>query len=154
METFSVSLAICAGNLLVSGEFPTQRPVTWSFDVFFDLHPNKLLGKEWWGWSFETPSFPLWRHCNANLILYVASSANTSHFKWLMLVKCLLTVVIMGQANGFSPDRPDTILYFLPTEPLRTQFSEIICKIQQFSYKNNSKCRLQISGHFISVGMC
>ena len=35
--TFSVSLALCAGNSPVTGEFPSQRPVTWSFDVFFDL---------------------------------------------------------------------------------------------------------------------
>ena len=33
METFSVLLAICAGNSPVPGEFPEQRPVTWSFDV-------------------------------------------------------------------------------------------------------------------------
>ena len=38
METFSMLLAICAGNSPLSGEFPAQRPVTWSFDVFFDLH--------------------------------------------------------------------------------------------------------------------
>ena len=25
------------------GEFPSQRPVTWSFDVFFDLRLNKWL---------------------------------------------------------------------------------------------------------------
>ena len=37
METFSALLAICAGNSLVPGEFPAQRPVTRSFDVFFDL---------------------------------------------------------------------------------------------------------------------
>ena len=37
METFSALLAICAGNSVVSGEFPAQRPVTRSFDVFFDL---------------------------------------------------------------------------------------------------------------------
>ena len=28
METFSALLAICAGNSLVTGEFPTQRPMT------------------------------------------------------------------------------------------------------------------------------
>ena len=56
METFSVLLAICAGNSLVPGEFPAQRPVTRSFDVFFDLHPNKQLSKQWWGWWFEMPS--------------------------------------------------------------------------------------------------
>ena len=41
METFSALLAICAGNSPVTGEFPTQRPVTWNFDVFFDLRHNK-----------------------------------------------------------------------------------------------------------------
>ena len=37
METFSALLAICAGNSPVPGEFPTQRPVTRSFDVFVHL---------------------------------------------------------------------------------------------------------------------
>ena len=37
MKTFSTLLAICAGNSPVSGEFPSQKPVTRSFDVFFDL---------------------------------------------------------------------------------------------------------------------
>ena len=39
METFSALLAICAGNSPVIGEFP-HRPVTRSFDVFFDLAPE------------------------------------------------------------------------------------------------------------------
>ena len=64
METVSALLAIYAGNSPVPGEFPAQRPVTRSFDVFFDLHPNKRLSKQWWGWWFETPSCPLWRHRN------------------------------------------------------------------------------------------
>ena len=34
METFSALLAICAGNSPVPGAFPTQRPVTRSFDVW------------------------------------------------------------------------------------------------------------------------
>ena len=64
METFSALLAICAGNSTVPGEFPAQRPVTRSFDVFFHLRPNKQLSKQWWGWWFETPSWSLWRHRN------------------------------------------------------------------------------------------
>ena len=60
----SALLAICAGNSPVTGEFPTQRPVTQSFDVFFDLHPNKWLSKQWWSRWFETPLCPLWRHRN------------------------------------------------------------------------------------------
>ena len=64
METFSALLAICAGNSPVPGEFPAQRPVTRSFDVFFDLRLNKPSSKQLWGWWFETLSSPLWRHCN------------------------------------------------------------------------------------------
>ena len=64
METFSTLLAIFAGNSLVPGEFPTQRPVTWIFDVFFDLRLNRQLSKQWWGWWFEKLSHPLWCHCN------------------------------------------------------------------------------------------
>ena len=29
---------LCEGISPVTGEFPSQRPVTWSFDVFFDQH--------------------------------------------------------------------------------------------------------------------
>ena len=64
METFSALLAICVGNSPVPGEFPTQRPVTRSFDVYFDLRPNKRLSKQSWCWWFETPSRTLWRHRN------------------------------------------------------------------------------------------
>ena len=64
MKTFSASLAFCAGNSPVTGEIPSQRPVTQSFDVFLDLRLNKRLSKYTWGWWFETPSRPLWRHCN------------------------------------------------------------------------------------------
>ena len=64
METFSALLAICAGNALITGEFPAQRPVTRNFDVFFDLRLNKRLRKQSWGWWFEKSSTPLWRHSN------------------------------------------------------------------------------------------
>ena len=64
METFSALLAICGGNSPVPGEFPAQKPVTRSFDVFFDMHLNKRLSKQWRVWWFETPLGPLWRHCN------------------------------------------------------------------------------------------
>ena len=57
MEAFSALLALCAGNSPVPGEFSAQRPVTRSFDVFFDLRLNKRLSKQPWGWWFETPSW-------------------------------------------------------------------------------------------------
>ena len=65
METFSALPVICVGNSPAPGEFPAQRPVTRSFDVFFDLRLNKRLSKQSWGWWFETLSGPLWRHNNA-----------------------------------------------------------------------------------------
>ena len=40
METFFALLAICGGNSPPTGEFPAQRPVSRSFDVFFDLRLN------------------------------------------------------------------------------------------------------------------
>ena len=62
---FRVTCHLCgAGNSPVPGEFPTQRPVTRSFDVFFDLRLNKRLSKQSWGWWLETISRPLWRHRN------------------------------------------------------------------------------------------
>ena len=64
METFSELLAICTGNSPITGEFPTQRPVMQSFDVFFDLGLNKQLSKQSWGWRFEMPASSLWHHCN------------------------------------------------------------------------------------------
>ena len=60
METFSALLVICAG---------IHRSVTRSFNIFFDLHLNKRLSKQWWGWWFETTSRPLWCHSNDSMTL-------------------------------------------------------------------------------------
>ena len=72
METFSALLALCAGNSPVPvtgpGEFPAQRPVTRSCDVFFDLTLNNRLSKQPRRWWFETPPWSLWRQCNGKLI--------------------------------------------------------------------------------------
>ena len=62
-DIFRVTGPLC-GEFTGPGEFPTQRPVTRSFDVFFDLRLNKRLSKQPWGWWFETPLWSLWRHCN------------------------------------------------------------------------------------------
>ena len=64
METFSALLAFCVGNSPVPGEFPAQRLVTQSFDVSFNLRLKTRLCKQSWGWWFETPACPFWRHRN------------------------------------------------------------------------------------------
>ena len=43
MEAFSALLALRAGNSLFTGEFPSQRPVTESFDVFFKVIHKEFL---------------------------------------------------------------------------------------------------------------
>ena len=60
---FRVTGPLC-GEFTGPGEFPTQRPVTRSFDVLFDLRLNKRLSKQPWGWWFETPARSLWRQRN------------------------------------------------------------------------------------------
>ena len=70
---FRVSGPLCG----VTGEFPTQRPVTRSFDVSFDL--KKRLSKQSRGWWFETPSRSLWRHCNESR--YGMAPCDPAHVK-------------------------------------------------------------------------
>ena len=97
MKTFSTLLAICAGNSPVTGEFPAQRAVTRSFDVFFDLHLNKRFSKQSWGWRFETPSRILWRHCDVWIFYFGIGGVFFREHKFHLdvnlkhSVKCLLT---------------------------------------------------------------
>ena len=55
-DIFHVTGHLCEEFTGPRGEFPAQRPVTWSFDGFFDLGLNKWLSKQSWGWWFEMPS--------------------------------------------------------------------------------------------------
>ena len=55
---------VCAGNSPVAGEFPAQRPVTRSFDVFFHFRLNKRLSKPSRRRWFKTPSLSSSRYCN------------------------------------------------------------------------------------------
>ena len=81
METFSALLAIC--------EFPAQRPVTRSFDVFFDLRLNKRLSKQWWGWWFVTLSRPLLRHRNESRPLINFTQQHKMHdMFWPIFDQC------------------------------------------------------------------
>ena len=58
---------LCEGTPPVTGGFPSQRPVTRSFDVFFDPRLGKRLSKQSGRRWFETYSSSLWRHCNDRL---------------------------------------------------------------------------------------
>ena len=60
---FRVTGLLCR-EFTAPGEFPSQRPVTRSFDAFFDLCQNKQVSKQSRDWWSETPSSSLWRQCN------------------------------------------------------------------------------------------
>ena len=64
---FRVTGPLC-GEFTGPGEFPAQRSVTRSFDVFFDLRLNEWMSKQPWGWWFETLSWSLWCHCNVDTL--------------------------------------------------------------------------------------
>ena len=104
METFSALLAICAGNSPVPGEFPAQRPVARSFNVFFDLRLNKRLSKQSWGWWFETQSRPLCRHCyGCNFLSFAPSSKEYNMFSivwswWMFTVIFVFHIFSCDQA--------------------------------------------------------
>ena len=78
---FRVTGHLC-GEFTGPGEFPTQRPVTRSFDVFFDLRLNTRLNKQPWGWWFEALFWSLW--LSSPLDKMAAISAE-DHFEYILL---------------------------------------------------------------------
>ena len=65
METFLSLLGLCAGNSPVTGEFPAQRPVMQSFDVFF-WHISKeaiMLNLMHWSYIHSSRCY-VWRPCH------------------------------------------------------------------------------------------
>ena len=82
MELFSALLALCAGNSPVTGEFPAQKPVTRSFDIFFHLCLNKRLSKQSWGW---------WRHrADYNVIVMYGDFNRTIKLVWMLCERKLV----------------------------------------------------------------
>ena len=67
-KLFRVTGPLCDGNPPITGGFPSQRPVTQSFDVFFYLCLNTQLRKQSRRRWFEIHSRSLWRYCNEVLI--------------------------------------------------------------------------------------
>ena len=92
------------GEFTGPGEFPAQRPVTRSFDVFFDLHLYKRLSKQPWGWWFETPSWSLWCQCNDSFHRYILSILLVVHIEakaHAVIIDDMLVFVLLGQLYAF-----------------------------------------------------
>ena len=105
MEIFFASLALCAGNSPVTGEFPSQRPVTRSFGVFFDLRLNKRLSKPSRRRWFETPSHSLWRRRNdfgrfCTLYMFAGSFDFVGLAYFCFVVLCFILSYVLDHAGS------------------------------------------------------
>ena len=135
-------LAICAGNSPVNGEFPAQRPVTRSFDAFFDLHLNKWLSKQSWSWWLETPFRPLWRHC-MQTFGYENRVACELHINCAGIFDNQLFVRIIIRSNKNESDNcvEYWILYFDTHQP------HDFPKVALFIFDNDKHMGTKIAGH-------
>ena len=87
-------MVLCVGTSPVSGEFPSQRPVTRGFETFFDLRLNKRLCKQTRHRWFETLSRSLWCHCNVFISIRLALTIETIHgAKYLVLYPNLAKIL-------------------------------------------------------------
>ena len=156
METFFALLALCAGNSPVTGEFPTQRPVTRSFDVFFDLCLNKRLSKQWLGWWFETPLRPSWRHSNVSWNLDVGRKCFLARSTF-----CMLSLAHSGQtsfrvmAYRLFVAKLWSNADLLSNGPSVENGSQNFYQnVNNFLKENESKTLLRNIGNFVSDLMC
>ena len=131
-ETFTALLVICAGNSPVPGEFPAQRPVTRSFDVFFDLHQNKRLSKQSWGWWFET----LWRHCNVSRVMVHFIKGYSLHLS-VMISFRTLKLSLFGIFRTINNMPADSLFSCVP----RTSAVIPVFLKSTFYLSNALKCR-------------
>ena len=67
---FRVTGPLC-GELTSDRRIPRTKASDAELWCSCDLHLNKRLGKQSWGWWFETPSRSFWRHCNETIMTLV-----------------------------------------------------------------------------------
>ena len=116
----------------VRGEFPAQRPVTRSIDVFFDLRLNKRLSKQSWGWWFETLSCPLWRHCNEMVAGYCCTLWRTADILILSTISRMMSVSMLSVGMLFTRNIAGPTLVGLI----------LLCIIKHVVYHNSSSFHL------------
>ena len=135
---FRVTCHLC-GESPFTGKCFAQRPVTRSFDVFFDLRLNERLSKQSWGWWFETPPHPLWCHSNIELFLWM----HMHEVVWFLyiVISYWITDSIKNYDmlnKGFSSNMNNfitsTIYFLLNVDPDIVQY-DIIKKVWKIRYE-------------------
>ena len=110
IKSFSALLVLCAGISPLTGDFPSQRPMTRSFDIFFYLGLNKRLSKQSRRWWFETPSRSLWRHCNVSAVSRLEQDWPFKYmYRWFSR---LLVALLRVKLISLGPiEKPKTRIY-------------------------------------------
>ena len=130
---FRVTGPLC-GEFTGPGEFPTQRPVTRNFDVFFDLRLIQVIA-----WCHQAIRHS-WATVDPDLYHLLALLGHNWLTHWGRATHiCVGKLTIIGSDNGLSPGRRQSIIWtiagILIIGPLGTNFSEILIGIQTFSFK-------------------
>ena len=131
MMTSSNGIIFCVtGHLCGELTGHRWRPVTRSFDVFFDLRLNERLNKQSWGWWFQTPSRPLWRHSNDSVLRRLSFPSQTSRRIWGVL--CWKQVSGAGISNYI----PVFLWLFVPALDICFWYNTLhICIVSHQMYK-------------------
>ena len=145
MKTFSALLALSGWNPPVTRGSPSQRPVTRSFDISFDVRSNKRLRKQSEHWWFETPSRSLWRHCNDWGRHGSHTSIGFPIMQWLRqrqpskFVHGLPVPVVCLLSIPFKPVHEVTVSWRLRGFPTKyCQISNIRCTVVGNTFVDNS----------------
>ena len=109
---------------------PRTKASDADFDVFFDLSQNKWLSEagDLWGWWFETPPCPLWRHSNGHSCRFVNNlnwcQARNKGSLCQTLVK---TMFLMGDIFHIKLDLPIhfPLTITKPTKQLHTASASV-----------------------------
>ena len=108
---FRVTGHLC-GEFTGPGEFPAQKPMTRSCDVFFDLR-NKRLNKQSWGRWFEMLSRPLWRHCKCQKCrkCVPVMTSHVTHYSDVIMIamKSQITSVLIVCSNVVQAQNKENI---------------------------------------------
>ena len=124
---FHVTGPLC-GEFTGPGEFPAQRPVTRSFDVFFDLRLTKRLSEQPLGWWFETPPWSLWRQCNGMRYSPSATPTRNNHVVcWACVYYIWIAITPRRSLQSVSRSRMEMTYMFLSCmKPLLT-YKQFLC---------------------------
>ena len=103
--TLSALLALCAGNSPVTGEFPAQRPVTWSFGVFFVLFMFRRWRHNWLRKALRDVTIVTRAH---KIMISISSDISFMHSlihgrscKKIVLTKTIFWVNILCYSSSF-----------------------------------------------------